>query len=874
MADNRNFETRQRTDPDLKDDDPLAELARIVGFDDDQQKLNEELASDSDAGFDMEAELMRELEIDVADIGVAGEPEPTLHAESTAPIPASPVEPEPLLPTEPLDIQPSEDWPLAETTSSSDITSLEAELQAAFSALEGGSRRVEPAPAHAPEPAPAAYQPEPEQAYEPEPVQTYVPEPAPVAAPQSTSTYEPEPAYVPEPAPAYVPEPVSQSAEPFAREPAVSEPVTTHPVTSEPDAQDAISQPVAAIAESNQLADAFERVQQDIDAAIPDEPLLDDGDMTAALMAEMESVEAEAADKLPPLAEFAFDPAEISDSDTTPEAMAEIDVPQYQPESKAPVTATDDFGLMLEDELETLSEPQYAAAGAYQETYSPGSVENGSVYAENTASFSENEYDESAQENYVSDDEQVTADLDDEFSNLSVEDEQSTYADEAEPYVDGSDDYVQEQDSFPEEDNFAADDLVPPTFDELAADDGGGSGRRGLVAAAVVLGIAVVGGGGFYLWNASLGSDGSADGPRVIAADSDPVKVKPDNPGGKTVPNQDLAVYDKVAGTQSSGNQEQNLVTTTEEPVDVVQRTLDPDTLPLEGRSNGVDATAKSEERLTAGNSLDPAPTASDAQANSIAPRRVRTLIVKPDGTLVAREDPAPATTELSAANNTSTLTPTTNTANDTNASAAGTVETPIVALAPSAGTDAGASATGANTAIQPEATQQAAALPPIEDNINESGALPLPNQKPVDETAAGAARDTQVAAVNSGGTDLRTTINAPVPSTRPATQPVNIVEAVTDRGNLAGSTPSANPGGYVVQIASQPSEAGARQSYQDLSQKYASIIGNRGVDYQRADIPDRGIFYRVRIPAGSKADANSLCTRYKAAGGSCFVAK
>ena len=40
---------------------------------------------------------------------------------------------------------------------------------------------------------------------------------------------------------------------------------------------------------------------------------------------------------------------------------------------------------------------------------------------------------------------------------------------------------------------------------------------------------------------------------------------------------------------------------------------------------------------------------------------------------------------------------------------------------------------------------------------------------------------------------------------------------------------------------------------------------------------PDEGALYwgaRFRIPAGSKSDANSLCARYQAAGGSCFITR
>ena len=73
----------------------------------------------------------------------------------------------------------------------------------------------------------------------------------------------------------------------------------------------------------------------------------------------------------------------------------------------------------------------------------------------------------------------------------------------------------------------------------------------GLVAAMVVLGVAVVGGGGFYLWNSSLGGDSASTVTPVITADNEPVKVKPENPGGKTVPNQDLAVYDRVSGNET-----------------------------------------------------------------------------------------------------------------------------------------------------------------------------------------------------------------------------------------------------------------------------------------------------------------------------------
>ena len=76
------------------------------------------------------------------------------------------------------------------------------------------------------------------------------------------------------------------------------------------------------------------------------------------------------------------------------------------------------------------------------------------------------------------------------------------------------------------------------------------------------------------------------------------------------------------------------------------------------------------------------------------------------------------------------------------------------------------------------------------------------------------------------------------------------------------------------MQIASQPNEAAAQSSYQNLVRRYASVLEGRPVNIVKADIAGKGTFWRVRIPAQSKAEAVELCERFKAAGGSCFIAK
>ncbi|TIU55693.1 MAG: SPOR domain-containing protein, partial [Mesorhizobium sp.] len=91
---------------------------------------------------------------------------------------------------------------------------------------------------------------------------------------------------------------------------------------------------------------------------------------------------------------------------------------------------------------------------------------------------------------------------------------------------------------------------------------------RGVLIAAVVGAVALAGGlGAFAL---SFGGKGGSEAPVIVKADNAPIKVKPENPGGTVVPNQDNKVYDAVVkGTKPAEPVQEKLVTNTEEPVDV-----------------------------------------------------------------------------------------------------------------------------------------------------------------------------------------------------------------------------------------------------------------------------------------------------------------
>ncbi|MBA89653.1 MAG: hypothetical protein CMJ43_03095 [Phyllobacteriaceae bacterium] len=401
------------------------------------------------------------------------------------------------------------------------------------------------------------------------------------------------------------------------------------------------------------------------------------------------------------------------------------------------------------------------------------------------------------------------------------------------------------------------------SFDDIAQPDGDEpKSKRGLVIAAVVAGVALIGGIGAF---ALTGGGGDAGGTQdIVRADSEPVKVKPENPGGTKVPNQNRVVYEEAAGAPAGSEPQQDkLVSNAETPVDVRSRpvrvvapgpvdTAAGGETPTDEPSGTAAPAVKSEDRI------DPARTAQEPgpsnELAAVAPRRVRTYVVRPDGTLVATEAPAPTGADIAA-----TASP----------------EPQAAAVEENAGETAPVEAAGI----------------PVPQPRPQIGGGTRPSGTPAGETAAPA---TVTAAADTAGTEApglqprqvrtttirRDTVSAPpVVPERPADQPVNIVgttrrdgQQVAAAAPAAGTGPAnANPPAW-VQIASQPSRELAQSSYRNLSQRFGGIIGGRGVNIVPAEIPGRGTFYRVNIPAGSFNEAASLCREIKAAGGDCLA--
>ena len=356
------------------------------------------------------------------------------------------------------------------------------------------------------------------------------------------------------------------------------------------------------------------------------------------------------------------------------------------------------------------------------------------------------------------------------------------------------------------------DDAVPAPANDNA------SRRRGMLVAAMLAGVAVTGG----LAAISLGGESAPTEVALIRADPAPLKVRPAEPGGRTVPNQSNAVYERVATVKTAKAKAPAKPT----PL-IVDKTEDVSALrePVLPAEASPPRAPESVARLDA---VDVSP------REVYAPRAVRTIRVGPDGTLVT---PGGASGEA---------TP-------------NTVAPSLAATAVDGPVDAADGPVASSAADPVVAALEGTPAP----------GTPLPRFRPVDPATATLATTTLAAAAPVTATPVTATPVTATP-TGPAGAPVSVVDAAT----ADAVAPATVPGGYVVQIASVPSADAARRTYGQLAGRFGSIIGGRGVDYQVAQIPGKGTFHRVRIPAASKADANATCASLKSAGGSCFVTR
>lgn len=405
----------------------------------------------------------------------------------------------------------------------------------------------------------------------------------------------------------------------------------------------------------------------------------------------------------------------------------------------------------------------------------------------------------------------------------------------------------------------AAAESLPPAASRRAPR--AGRGRRQMIAVAAVLAVVFVGGAAALVLRSSSGT--SAAVPPIIRADVTPTKIAPEEQP-ETVAANDPAkmIYERVAQPGSDAPAEDNaeiMLPQDDEPIADIPQTPQ---LADEGSraisriilpgAPGDDSVAPEPADPIAVAAAESAPAGDVAP---VGPRRVRTVVVRPDGSIVSSEaEPADGTP---------------------------------AAEAPAAALDA---------AAQDPAPAEAAAVQP---SPRDGDPLPRPNPGRDDEPAAApqaaAAPEAAAPAARPVEAPARRTVEVtpvrPEPNAPAARQqnnapisllPANRQAAAPQQTRPAQSQPAQTQvaalpagGGFYVQVGSQASQDAAATTYRDLQRRFPQLLGGRQPDIQRADLGARGTFYRVRVgPTASRDEAVRFCESLKAAGADCFVAQ
>ncbi len=139
-----------------------------------------------------------------------------------------------------------------------------------------------------------------------------------------------------------------------------------------------------------------------------------------------------------------------------------------------------------------------------------------------------------------------------------------------------------------------------------------------------------------------------------------------------------------------------------------------------------------------------------------------------------------------------------------------------------------------------------------------EPAAASLPTTTGADNSVAGNAIDLAVE-------------NDPAPApakpqvNRPAPVPVTKAQITAVGSAIAGS--------HVVQVGAFRSDEEAQGYFDKMKRDFGNLVGEKAPDVQRADLGQRGIFYRLRIgPFNSKDLASGYCAQLKQRGQDCLV--
>jgi len=376
-----------------------------------------------------------------------------------------------------------------------------------------------------------------------------------------------------------------------------------------------------------------------------------------------------------------------------------------------------------------------------------------------------------------------------------------------------------------------------PAFEEAVAEP---PRRRGMLVLVAVVGVAAIGVAGALVFRGSGGVKTADGSPPVIRADTGPSKVQPENPGGVLVPDLDRQVYNRGSAPPEDPKTAK-VVGTEEQPVDVAQMTRRDVPRPTDAAVGAV-AAAGTAAAIAAATSTSPAaPKPAAALPGLGEPRRVKTVSVRPDGSIIEGDAPAVPTRIATAA-----PTVPVGGSSPSSGSTSGSGPVPVVPAAPWAALPGGS-------------TPAAPVPPPRPRVVSTTPAAPAAPTAP-----AAPARPRPAPADTETGTPQAPAAAAP---RTPAPRVAAAAPAATTTEETASG------GSFAVQLAAPGSEQEARETISRLQRRFADDLGGRSPSVRKAEVNGKTI-YRVRVGNMSRDDATALCERLKGAGGQCFVAR
>lgn len=353
------------------------------------------------------------------------------------------------------------------------------------------------------------------------------------------------------------------------------------------------------------------------------------------------------------------------------------------------------------------------------------------------------------------------------------------------------------------------------------------SRSRALGAFLATFALAAFAGVVWYAYDRGLQAGSEATAP-LIQADPSPIKVRPEQPGGLEVPNQDKLVYGALRPGQDRGETVERLLPPPEAPVEPPQPEPSTDTAAdaASGSGTSPDNGAPAEN---AGTATD---TGSAVSSTVPIPARTPQAVTAPTQDATANAGPPTASTEA--------------------------VPPPAAAPTQGSGTDA---------APEPRPQPDATGVPPA----RVADAQDRNSRGTGTQNAAAGTAETQDTAAATAGSQVAAA-PSPAPEPKPAAEPAAEPAAAPPP---AVAAPPAPVGAFRVQLGAFRDEAAARREWDRLTRRYPDVLSGLTLRVQQVDLgAGKGVFHRIQGGMLTEAAADRVCATLKSRNQACLLVR